>query len=452
LLCLVLLCSSAQATNLLISVQDSYDNTTIPSATVFLNGANIGRTNNYGQFFITHGGLNDQLIRVSMTGYNDWEKTIAKNETTVLVNLSRKDLSLKVTLYDSDTLLPVSGATVDVTAHNATQTKLTDVAGTATFGVKATTLYSIDVSAANYQPRSGTIDMGTENKEVQYWLLSGNRFSILVKDKTTKKPVQDAEVRIDTFLAGKTDERGILITPISRGKVYTIEIKKPEYQTVTESRMISDTDALYSIEITKAAIGAFIYVFDEKHVPLSAADVYINGTLSGATNQYGRISISDLVSGPYLVEIKKPGYGTISREISVGNKVEDFTFDMPYENSDLTIYVLDKDQKVLGNTTITIDGNAVGKTDNHGQYVTKVKFDTIYNVTASKEGYGPSFVQRQVIRGNATDSVTIVLEKNLDWSLITVIILGAFGVLVLFAVIRVLGRRRRRRVIKRNEI
>ncbi len=78
LLCILLLCSSVQATNLQISVQDSIDNSTIPHATVFLNGDKYARTNNTGQVYLTHSGLNDLLIRVSMTGYDDWEKLVAE--------------------------------------------------------------------------------------------------------------------------------------------------------------------------------------------------------------------------------------------------------------------------------------------------------------------------------------------------------------------------------------
>ena len=167
LLCTLLLCSSAQATILQISVQDSIDNSTIPHATVFLNGDNYARTNNYGQVFLNHSGLNDQRIRVSMTGYEDWEKLVAKNETSVLVNLSRKSITLKINLYDSDSLESVSGARVNISAENMKQTNLTDVSGSVSFRVNATTLYSIDITAPGYLPRSGSIDMGTEDKDAQ---------------------------------------------------------------------------------------------------------------------------------------------------------------------------------------------------------------------------------------------------------------------------------------------
>jgi uncharacterized membrane protein len=294
--------------------------------------------------------------------------------------------------------------------------------------------------------------MESENKQVEYYLLSGNRFSFVITDKDTKEPVADAEVRLNSVLAGKTDERGILSTPVTRGKLYTIEIKKDGYETSTESRTISDSDALYSTEITKAQLGAFVYVYDESHNPLNGADVYINGSLSGTTNEYGRDSIQNLVLGSYQVEVRKTGYVTSSRTIDVSNKSDDYTFTMGFENADLTVFVQDKDLKNISNATISLDGTATGQTDDHGQLVTKVKFNQIYNITASHDGYQPASVQKQVIQGNATASVNISLEKTMDWGFVSMIVIVVIVVLVLFAAIRMFGRRPGHHIMRRNEI
>ena len=452
LLCVILLCSSVQATNLQISVQDSIDHSPIPHATVFLNGANYARANNLGQAYITHTGLNDINIQVSMTGYDDWNNLVSRNETSLLVNLSRKSLILKVSLFDSDTLVPVSGALVNISAENVTLGTQTDLSGSALFGVKAETLYSVDIEAPNYQPRRGTVDMASENREIQYWLLSGNRFAIEIKDKDGKTPVPDAEVRIDSVLVGKTDAKGRLVISVTRGKSYSIEIRKAGYQILTEYRIISEADAIYSVEITKAPIGAFIYVFDENHAAINGADVYINGDLSGTTNQYGRSTFPNLVSGTYPVEIRKKGYVTVSRPILISNPNEDYTFEMTFENAELTLFVQDNEQKIVPNASISINGNVLGVTDDHGQFNTILKFNTPYNITASKAGYQPGSVQKQVIQGNATATATLTMEKSLDWGLITIIAAGIVGVLVLFAVIRMFGRGKRRHIIRRNEI
>jgi hypothetical protein len=294
--------------------------------------------------------------------------------------------------------------------------------------------------------------MGTENSGVQYMLLPSNRFSFVIKDKAGMAALSDAEVYIDTVLAGKTDARGVLTIPVTRGKVYTIEIKKPGYQTLTESRAISETDALFSGALSKAAIGAFIYSFDENRVPVNDTDIYINGTLSGTTNQFGRSNFPNLVSGSYSVEVRKTGYVTVNRTIVITNKGEDYSFEMPFENAELTLFVKDKDQKIVPDAVIIINGKSAGFTDGHGQYNTKVRFNTLYNITAIKDTYQPSSVQKQFALGNATVSVTLIMEKSLDWGLITLIVIGAISVLVLFAGIRIFGHRKRRHILRRNNL
>ncbi|MCK9580126.1 MAG: carboxypeptidase-like regulatory domain-containing protein [Methanoregula sp.] len=452
LFCIVLLCSSAQATDLLIKVQDSIDNTSIPSASVYVNGANYAKTNNYGQVSLSHNGLYDQLIRVSLTGYNDWEQTVGKNITAIQVNMSRKTLTLKINLYDSDTLEPVVGAKVNVTATNVSLGTQTGADGAAVFSVLSNNLYSVDIKATNYQPRIEIVDMGAENKEVPYWLLSGNRFSIVVKDKETSLTIPDAEVRIDSILAGKTDSRGIVITPVTRGSVHTFEVVKSGYQTLSESRTITDADAIYTVAISKAAVGLFIYVFDEKKAPLDGADIYFNGTLTGTTNEYGRSNFPSLVSGTYMVEVRKSGFVPVSRTIVISDQAEDYTFDLSFANAALSVFVKDKDQRIVPNAAIAVNGADIGVTDEQGQLVTNVKFNVPLNITASKEGYVPATVMEQVIQGNATASVSLTLEKNLDWGLIAIIGAGAVIILILFVAIRMLGGRKHRHILRRDEI
>ena len=452
LLCTLLLCSSAQATILQISVQDSTDNTTIPHAMVFLNGDEYAKTNNTGQVFLNHSGLNDLLIRVSMTGYEDGEKLVAKNETSVLVNLSRKSLSLKITVFDSDSLAAVSGARVNISAENIKQTNLTDVSGSVSFWVNATTVYSVNITATDYLPRSSSIEMGTDDKDAQYWMLHADRFSLMVKDKNGMEPVPDAEVRINTTLKGKTDSRGVLTTTVTRGKIYTIDIKKSGYQPFFESRLIRDTDALYSVALVQAPLGAFISVFNENRDPVNGTEVYINGTFSGTTNPSGRINFPDLVSGSYKIEIRKTGYISVNRTIVVANKDEDYIFEIPFEAADLTFFVQEKDRKMVPDATIIINDNTLGVTDDHGQYRTRVRFNTLYNITAVKDTYQPVSVRQQFSQGNTTPSVTLIMEKSLDWGLITLIGIGVISVLIVFGVIRMWGGRKRPHKVKRNDL
>jgi hypothetical protein len=452
-LLVLLLCGPVQATtSLQITVQDSIDNTTIPHATVFVNGANYALTNTNGQVFLTHSGINNQVILVTMSGYNDWSQTVANDTTVLLVNLSRTTLTFNVELYDSDTLGPISGAIVHMTAGNSSLVKQTDSSGSATFAVTANTHYALDITADNYQPRNTTVNIATENQDVQYKLLSGNSFSFVIKDKDTDKAVSGAAIRLNNVLAGQTDDRGILITPVARGKSYTIEITRDGYQAFTETRTISDADAIYTASLIKAPVGAFIYVLDESKKPLNGADVYINGTLSGTTNEYGRTKFPDLVTGGYTIEVRKAGYVTQNRAVSLSGQSQDYTFTLPYESSALTVTVLDKDKNGVSNATIALDGKTAGVTGEDGVLLTHIAFNTDVNITANKDGYQQVSAKTQAISGNATSAITLTLERSIDWGLIGMIIVGAICVLILLTAIRRFGHRKRRHVMRRNEI
>jgi hypothetical protein len=62
----LLLCSVAQATNLLITVQDSIDNSTVYCATVFIDGTEYARINNNEHLLYVHTDTNNKLIRFCM--------------------------------------------------------------------------------------------------------------------------------------------------------------------------------------------------------------------------------------------------------------------------------------------------------------------------------------------------------------------------------------------------
>jgi hypothetical protein len=452
LLFVILICGTAQATNLELTVLDSLDNTPISHATVFVDSVNLGRTTTNGQFSIPRLVAKDINLRISLTGYDDWSDVVLSNVTSLTVNLSRKSLALTATMYDADTLRPIPGADIRLTADNVTQMKKTDNAGTATFNVRGSTLYAIEITSPNYQSRTGTIEISSTNADVQYWLLSGNRFSFVVKDQSGSTPIPDAEVRIDTILSGKTDLKGVLTTQVGRGKTYTFDITKEGYLPYSTTRTISDTDALLNVLMSKSPVGAVLYVIDESQAPVAGAEVYVDGTLAGTTNQFGGYTLSRIVFGNYTVEVKKDGFVATKKQIDVIKPGNEFTIELPFEEVDLTIYVQDKEQKVVPGVTISFNSNTIGLTDTHGQVVSKVKYNTLYNITAVKEGYQPVSVQKEVKQGTETPTLSITLEKNLDWGFIGLVVASALGVLAVFAVIRMGRSRKRHHIIRRNEI
>ena len=452
LLLVIVICGTAQATNLELTVLDRLDNTTISHATVFVDSVNMGRTTTNGQFSVPRLVTKDINLKISLTGYDDWSDIVKSNVTSLTVNLSRKSLALTAMIYDSDTLRPIPGADIRLTADNITQNKITDNNGAATFGVRGATLYAIEITSPNYQSRSGTVEIGSINADVQYLLLSSNRLSFVVKDQGTLKPIPDADVRIDTILTGKTDLKGVLTTQVGRGKTYTFDITKEGYLPYSTTRTISDTDALLNVLMSKSPVGAVLYVIDESQAPVAGAEVYVDGTLAGTTNQFGGYTLSRIVFGNYTVEVKKDGFVSTKKQIDVIKPGNEFTIEMPFERVDLTIYVQDKEQKVVPGVTISFNSTIIGLTDTHGQVVSKVKYNTLYNITAVKEGYQPVSVQKEVKPGTETPTLSITLEKNLDWGFIGLVVASALGVLAVFAVIRMGRSRKRHHIIRRNEI
>jgi hypothetical protein len=452
LLFVIIICGTVQATNLELTVLDSLNNITISHATVFLNDVNIGMTDNFGQFYISQLSSNDFKLRLSASGYNDWQNTVGGNVTNLTVNMDRKSLTLKLSIYDSDTLSPIPNADITLTTENLTQTKQTDNTGTVTFGVTGVTIYTININSPNYPLRTETIEIGFSNREAQYWLLSSNRFSFIVKDQDGMTPLQDAEVRLDTVLVGKTDSRGILNTQVGRGKTYSIEIRKDGYQPYIETRAITDTDALLNVVMSKIPVGAFVYAVDESQAPVSGAEVYLDGTLVGTTDKYGHYTLSNVVSGSYSVEVRKTGLVNTQESINVTKQGDEFTIVLPFETVGLTVYVQDKEQKFLPNVTILFNNENRGLTDSHGQISTNAKLNTLYNITAIKDGYLTVSVQKEFKQDNMTPTLSLTLEKNLDWGFIGIIIVGALVVILLFGLIRMGGSKRRHHIIRKNEI
>ncbi len=439
---LLLLIGCVQATTVYINVYEKTGNITkIPHASVYVNGALAGKTGPEGNLTVTSGGTSDLNLSVTMPGYEVWTGTSGMNQTTVLVQLMRKNLTLTVTAYDADTLSPLAVAEAKVSGENTTSSVFTDNNGTAKIGVKAEGVYTLAISAKNYQPRTTIIEMDINDKEVQYALFRDDRFSILVKNATDQTPVEDAEIYIDGNLKGSTDSRGVLTFDITRDKVYNIKVEKAGYEDYLMKALIGQNDAVYTVRLEKAAYQAFISVYNPEHKPVPGVQVLINGTFVGTTNQYGRNTIEGLFSGQYEVEVRHEGFVPQKLQVSVTKQGEDISVDLSYEQVNTSVFVEDADKKVLPGTSISLNGVSAGITDEHGLLQTRLTMNTPYNITASKDGYRTTSVQRQVSPGNTTTPVTVTLEKNFDW--LPVIIGGVIIGAVIAAAAIILAIRRR---------
>jgi hypothetical protein len=424
---------------------DAVEESPINQASIYINGVFQGRTASDGSYYLIHSGNDDFQIKATKDGYIDVTSSVLKNQSQITLNMTRKNLNLAITLFDSDSLATISGATVTVTGGNETVSKTTNQYGLITFDVISGYQYTVEIAAPNYHPRTETVAIDVNNKEVQYWLLRSDRFSFLIKNKNDMSPVQGAEVSVDGTVVGQSDENGVVTTQIARGKEYSIEVNKQGFVPLIQSKVISSSDAVLLIPITPAPFNIFISVFDESKTPVSGASVYIGGVLKGETDQYGRLALSDVAGGTYQLEVRHSGFASKSQQIDVNQNGQDFTVELGYDLADVTIFVQDNGKKVIPGAQIQVNNQVIGSTDENGQITTKLKVNTNYTISAQKEGYQTTKTEKTILPGSTSSTVTIAMEQNLDLTFVGLLIAGVIVVIVVFAAIRFMGRRGPRR-------
>ncbi len=443
-LCLLLLAGGAQAATLYVNVFEKTTNVTaIPYASVFVDGALAGKTGNDGIFVFSHPGTNPMTIKVMKVGYESWEDMVGMAESSILVQLKKKELVLSISIYDADSAIPVANSEVRVMGPNITESqKMTDMNGSVVFPVQSLGIYNIQISAPNYQNRNEVLEMGMEGKNIQYLLIRGDRFSILAKSADDQSPVANAEVFIDGVSKGKTDGKGILSLEIPRNKVYNIKITKQGFSDYIEKKMISDNEAVVTAPMTITPYMASILVFDETNAPIQGASVIIDGKTLGNTSQYGKYMFRDLPAGQYVLEVKHPGFLPLRRDIGEDDLGKDINVVLPFQQADLSIFVEDEGHHVIPGVSISLNGKNVGVTDDNGSLQTKVKVSTDYNITASMKGYKPATMTSVINPGTTTSTITLSMEKDFNTGLFLMAGLAVAVIVIIILVVLLFVRRK----------
>lgn len=428
----IILCTSAGGVTVGVTVYETGANLTmIPQAMVYADNGLVGKTDEKGYLEFSHPGTANLEIEVIKRGYTDWTGTLDGNVTALLVEMERKNLTLAFNIYDADTLFPVSGAEVSISAKGVSTTGQTDVNGSVTFHAIAGGLYDLSVHAPNYQARIASIEMGTEDRTVQYWLYADERLTLLVKDEMTGQPLDNAELFIDGVSEGTTDPRGALTIDMPRDKVYQIKVRKEGYQDYTEKRIISSDEAMVTLSLAKAPSTVFVFIHDEAKMPVENADIFLGEALIATTNAFGRATLENLTMGTYQLSVRSPGYRNHSDTLMVTEMAGDLTLQLEYATADLTITTVGTDNKPLPETYIAINGKSLGITDQQGKFSTVLRLKTPYTINATKSGYEQATIRTE-INSTAPQDLIIPLKKSVNWLLVgSLLVIGAV-ILILF--------------------
>ena len=428
----LLLCCTAQAVTLRISVADEKTGSALVDASIYADGDYIGSTASDGTYSYVHSGKKDLRLKVVRSGYRDWLDYVGADRTGIVVNMARKDEILTFELYDAGTLRPVVGALVRIEGDGVSSSGTSGSGGSTTFTVRAGALYNVEVRASGYYDLSKTVQMESSDRLVQYWLFSSDLLAVQVRDGATSVPIEGAEVFVDGSRAGATDVDGRLPLHLQREKRYSLRITAPDYQPYQEERYLGAGDVFLPVHLSKSAYPVSVTAFCEAMKPVEGAEVSLNGTLQGKTNQYGRLALSDIHAGTYELLVRAPGYEDWSVTRQISGKGEDIVADLKYDRASVTVRVEGPDRKAVAGAVIIIDGRTAGVTDSLGCFKTALTTNRVYAVAAARDGYQNVSVDADIPLGTAEFTVPLVMEQAVNvWVLVagigvvTAVILGA---------------------------
>ncbi|NLM29244.1 MAG: PEGA domain-containing protein [Methanomicrobiales archaeon] len=443
LIACILICGTVQAATLRIDVFDERSGNSLADASIYIDGEYVGITASDGTYSYTHPGRKDLRLKAVRKGYRDWVGWVDADRTRIQVDMIRRDEILRVEVYDAATLKPVVGALVRVDGDGISRSETTRSDGGADFSVRSGDLYNIEIRASSYYDLSKTVQMDGTNK-VQYWLFRSDVLAIQVRDAETSDPIPGAGVFVDGAHAGTTDVDGNLQLHLQRERRYSLKVTAPNYQPHQEERYIEVDNVFLLIHLSQSAYPVSLTAFNEAMRPIAEAEVYINGTFKGRTNQYGRFMLTDIHAGTYEIVVKAPGYGEWTDLCQVSGSGEDIIADLEYDRAGVTVRVEDSGKGAVDDAVIVINDQVRGVTDSTGCLKTGLVTNRAYTVTATRDGYRNATVDAEIPPGATEFTVRLTMERTLSaWMLVAGT--GVVAVALLGTVLLVRRKKDRRR-------
>lgn len=437
---------AVQAVTLNITVVDDADDTPLRDVALSINGDYVGKTGGDGIYRYSH-ALNDSFyLKASKFGYEDWIDLVSPTETSLRVEMTRKSEVITIVVYDRETLRPLMNAFVKVSGENLTDTAETDEEGKAQFSLKTGGIYAIEIRASRYEPVLKTIDLSTGERTLQYWLYRNDLLIISVTDSSSKQPIENATVIVNSNPVGSTGSDGRLILNIDRERNHLIRVEKPDYDRWEMEKYITGEDLLIEVSMQKSTYPVSIAVFNEDRRPVQGARLSIDGVQKGTTDAYGRIGITTLAAGSYLLEVQAAGYESWKERRNISGHSEEIVINLLFASVNVTIRVQDGEGRPIEGANLLIDGVTTRMTDTLGEVTLPLKTGIAHNITASMEGYHTISQSKKFPLDSSPSTVTIILERELDTGLILTVLVGIVVIIgVLLAVRTFMMERRTRR-------
>ncbi|MDD1654628.1 MAG: hypothetical protein LUO91_02840 [Methanomicrobiales archaeon] len=449
---LALVPAVVQGTVFTLTVLDAGTGDPVQDARVYVNGDYAGKTTETGEFPYSHALNASYYLKVAKTGYVDQVILVEPDRIAGEVMLSRKDLTLTVSLFDGTTFQPVPEALVTISGENLSASARSDTNGRALIPVKSYGLYSVEVRVPHYETLERTVETESSDASVQYWLYRSDQLVIQVRDAATGAGIANATVMVDAVPGGNTDEEGRLLLFLEKEENHQIRVESPGYTPATVERYLASGDIVWAVPLSRATERVTVSAFDEDRRPVQGADVLVDGVLSATTDSYGRAPLPGVEHGPHLILVKKAGYLAAGGTYVINESLADLVMDLTFARGEVVITVRDVSGEgvPLEGATIGIDGVESGVTGGDGTYRVNLTTSRTYNMSAVLSGFAPQFRDVAVPLGAVTYPVEFALVRNPDYTLLIV----AAGVVVLILAVLSIRRlqrdRRRSRIFRRR--
>lgn len=224
---------------------------------------------------------------------------------TVNVAMPRKETRVQFYVYNSDTGLPVSGASVK---PEGLSTQNTGSDGTTTFTMQMGKTYKYEVSVYDYQPTEGSVTVNQETMPQQRVGVSNKTYSAHITVKSRNGYNINRAYVTYGGKSGYTNSQGQLtLTGIQSGS-YNATCTADNYQSQTKNNIaISGADTYIDFTLNYELTTTYIYLRKENVLqPYASVNIrttapdgssYYSGT--DQTNGSGRITVSS-PSGGYV--------------------------------------------------------------------------------------------------------------------------------------------------------
>jgi hypothetical protein len=335
-----------------------YDNTQNPASNVAVRIYDVqtqlqvisGITDTNGYFLVDNAQKN-RTYYIVIENHEDQKKQgiipvdspTTANAMTVIIKTEGEIIGV---VQDEESA-PLPGAKVTLRDHQGQFVSSASTNNMGSFTFKVTPgQYFVEVTLLGYEDYTGDI-FTVEYKEVE----DVGLITLASKTGTLVVTVQnEAGDPLDAIITVK-DAIGNIIntTPVSRGKtsieitmgIYTLEAETAGYQSQVMTNVSIDSGAVTpkTFILTRIAGYVKIYLNDPDGIPISDAEVFLDGKLAGATDQTGSATISNISPGNYTIYMIKEGFDNYT-EVHIVNPGETLILEIIMERTSNTCYYI----------------------------------------------------------------------------------------------------------------